>query len=119
MYFLALNNTKKLIWRSDTIARALLNTSWVQLIDKRKFAKATLNENLETFVMHASAIKAIKELIHPFQTAQIAALLLDKASTKIPAKFSDYIENFSFDLAIELLENTRKNEHAIELIDEK
>lgn len=44
---------------------------------------------------------------------------LNKASTKIPDKYSDYIDVFSPDLAMKLPENTDMNEHAVELIDGK
>lgn len=58
MLFLFLSNTNveftklgKLMWRSYTIARALFTTSRVKHIDKKEFAKAVLDKNLETFVM--------------------------------------------------------------------
>ncbi len=51
--------------------------------------------------------------------AQIAALQWNKAPTEIPAKYSDYADVFSLDLAMELPENTGMNKHAIELIDKK
>ncbi len=93
--------------------------SWVELIDKREFAKATLDENSETFVVHISALDVAESSIHPSRAAQIAALQWDKAPTKIPAEYSDYADVFSLDLAMELPENTGMNEHAIELIDGK
>ncbi len=125
MPFLALSNTdfqfgaKKLTWRSYTIAEALSTTSRGKLIDKREFAKAALDENLETFIMHVSALDIAESLIHPFRAAQIATLQWDKASTKILAEYSDYAYAFPSDLAMELPENTGMNEHAIELIEGK
>ncbi len=62
MLFLALNNAdfrfgaKNLTLRTYTIAEALPTTNWLELINKRKFAKTALNENSETFVMHVSAL---------------------------------------------------------------
>ncbi len=58
-------------------------------------------------------------MIHPSQAAQITALKWDKAPTKILAKYSDYADIFSSELAMELSENTGMNEHAIKLIDKK
>ena len=55
---------------------------------------------------------------HP-QTAQIAALKQDKAPTKVPSKYADYANIFSFDLAMKLPENTCINKHAIKLQDSK
>ncbi len=62
----------KLTWRTYTAAEALLTTSQVELIDKREFARAALDKNLETFVLYVSALEATT--IHPSQVVQIAAL---------------------------------------------
>ncbi len=107
----------KLTCRTYTAAKALPTSSWVKLIDKREFARAALDKNLETFVVHVSALEATT--IHPSWAAQIAALQWDKALTEISAKYSDYADVFSSDLAIELPENTGLNEHAIELVEGK
>ncbi len=121
--FLALSNAdfqfsaEKLTWRTYTAAKALPTTSRVELIDKREFARAALDKKSETFVIHISALEATT--IHPSQAAQIAALQWDKAPTEIPAEYSDYADVFLSDLAMELPENTRMNEHAIELVEEK
>ena len=76
-----------------------------------------LNKNLETFVIHKSALEAI--IIHLSQITQIAILQWDKALTKIPAKYFNYADVFLSDLAIELPENTSLNKHVIKLVDEK
>ena len=47
--------------------------------------------------------------------AQVKALIFNKASTAIPAKYSDYNNIFSAENAVELPENTRMNEHTIKL----
>ncbi len=123
MPFLALSNAdfqfgaEELTWRSYIAAEALPTTNRVELIKKREFAKAALDENSETFVVHVSVLDVAEPLIHPFRAAQIATLQWDKASTKIPAEYSDYADVFSSDLAMELPENTGMNEHAIELIE--
>ncbi len=123
MLFLALSNAdsqfgaEKLTWRSYTTAKALPTTSRVELINKREFAKVALDENSETFVVHVATLKAMT--IHPSQAAQIATLQWHKALTKIPAKYSDYADVFSLDLAMELSENIGMNEYAIELIEGK
>ncbi len=79
MPFLSLSNADvefaelgKLTWRSYIAADALPTTSWVELIDKREFTKAALDENSETFVMHVATLVAMT--IHPSRAAQIAAL---------------------------------------------
>ncbi len=63
---------EKLTWRSYIAAEALPTISWVELIDKREFARVALDKNSETFVVYVSALEATT--IHPSQVAQIAAL---------------------------------------------
>ncbi len=124
-FFFALSNpdfqfsAEKPTWSSYSTANAVPTTSWVELIDKREFAKTALDENLEAFVMHVSALDVAESLIHPFWAAQIAALQWDKAPTKIPAEYSDYADVFSSDFEMELAKNIGINKHAIELIEGK
>ena len=124
MPFLTLSNAdiqfaaKELTWRSYTAAEALPTTKRVELIDKKEFAKAALDEESETFVVHVAALEAplAGMAIHP---SQISALIKDEAPTKVSPEYADYADVFSFDLAMELPENTGINEHAIELQDGK
>ena len=64
MPFLTLSNAdiqfleKELTWRSYTTAKALPTTKRVELIDKKEFVKAALNENSETFVVHVATLEA-------------------------------------------------------------
>ncbi len=80
MPFLALNNAdfqfgaEKLTWRSYTTAEALSTTRLIELINKKEFAKAALDKNLETFDVYVSALDIAEPSIHLFQAAQIAAL---------------------------------------------
>lgn len=73
--FLSLSNadinfdTKDFTWRSYTVAKVLFTTSWIELIDKREFAKAVLDQNSETFVIYVVALVATgaDDLnVHPF-----------------------------------------------------
>ncbi len=72
MPFPALNNAdfqfvaEELTWRSYTAAEALPTTSRVKLIDKKEFAKAALNENSETFIVHVLALDVAEQSIHSF-----------------------------------------------------
>ena len=135
MPFLSLNNAdvefaelKRLIWRIYTAAEVLPIINRVKLINKREFAKAALKKNFETFVMHVATLEMPTAMsIHSSRTLQVqrlneptlAALQWDKAPIEIPAKYADYADVFSLDLAMKLLENTKINEHAIKLIDGK
>ena len=104
----------RLEWRRYTTAEALPTTQRVELIDKKEFAVAALNENDETFVVHVVTL-ASKMPIYPSREAQIGLLLTDEAPIEVPSEYSDYADVFLFDLAMELPENTGMNEHAIEL----
>ena len=125
MLFLIFNNAniqfaeKKLTWRSYTVAEALPTTERVELIDKKEFAKAALDEESKTFVVHVAALKVALRLaemmIDLARAAQIDALKQDETSTKVPPKYADYADVFSFDLKMELPENTGMNKLAIEL----
>lgn len=63
MHLLVFSNTdfqfgaEKLSWRSYITAKALLTTSRVEFIDKKEFAKAALDENFETFILHVIILK--------------------------------------------------------------
>ena len=47
--------------------------------------------------------------------AQVGALIFDEAPTEVPAEYSDYSNVFSAENVAEIPENTKINEHAIEL----
>ena len=123
MLFLIFSNAdiqfvkKELTWRSYTTAEVLSTTKRVEFIDKKEFAKAVLDEEFEAFVVHIAALKAplAGMAIHLSRAAQILALIQDKAPTKVLPEYADYVDVFSFDLAMELPENTGINEHAIKL----
>ena len=64
MLFLALTNINikfielgKLTWRFYIATEALPITKLVELINKREFAKAALNKNSETFVIHIATLE--------------------------------------------------------------
>ncbi len=57
--------------------------------------------------------------INPSRTSLLSSLQQDKAPFKIPLDYTDNDDVFSFDLAMELPENTGINENAIELIEGK
>ena len=124
MPFLTLSNAsiqfaeKELTLRSYTAKEALPTTLRVELIDKKEFAKAELDENIEAFVVYVSSLSlGSKMTIHPALKAQIASLLAEKVT--VPAKYSDFANIFSKESGKVLPERTGINEHAIELEDGK
>ena len=109
---------KKLTWRSYTVEKALPTTQMIELIDKKKFAKSTLDKNIKAFVVHMSFLSlGSKMTIYPAWEAQIALLLAEKVI--VPAKYLDFADVFSKESEEVLPERTGINEHAIELEDGK
>lgn len=108
----------KLTWRTYITREMLPTISRVMLIIKNKFIKVTINENFEIFIVYIIVLKA-RTLIHSTKIAQIAALDWDKTLTKVLAKYADYVNIFSFDLVIKLLENTDINKLSIKLVEDK
>ncbi len=79
MSFLSLSNVNvefaklgKLTWRFYNTIKALPITSQIELINKKEFAKVALDKNLETFIVHVSALEVTT--IHLSQANQIVAL---------------------------------------------
>lgn len=83
MFFILLNNRdfqfdiRKFIWRSYTTIEVIPTTSWVELIDKREFAKVALDKNLKTVIIYITTLKAteVAEItIYPSWAAQQVTL---------------------------------------------
>lgn len=93
----------------------------MKLIDKYEFAKAALDKNFETFIVHVAALEVPKlaMVIHSFRASLLAALKQNKVPTKILPEYADYADVFFPDLAIKFPENTGINEHVIELVNGK
>lgn len=75
-----------------------------------------MNKNSEIFVINITALKTIYidgMIVYFSQTALIALLQWNKASTQIFAKYADYADIFIFDLIIELPKNTDNNNHTM------
>ena len=121
MLFLKISNAdvsfgeRTLIWRTYTINEALSTTKQVQIVDLKEFVIAALDVNSETFMIHVAIWEREKMPVHSKKQAQVGALLFDKAFTEVPVEYSDYNNIFLTENAAELPENTRMNEHAIEL----
>lgn len=62
-----------LIQRSYIASKALPISSWIELINKKEFAKEALDESFEMFVVKMAALEA-EVLIYLLRTAQIANL---------------------------------------------
>ena len=124
MSFLTLSNAniqfakEEKTWKSSTAKKFPPITKIVKLINKKEFAKAALDENIEVFVMNISSLSlGSKITIHPAQKAQIALLLGGKVT--VPAKYLDFTDLFLKHSANVLSKHTKIDEHAIKLEDGK
>ena len=112
---------RDLRWRTYTTKEAFPTTRRIKLVDKKGFAATALNPEHETYVVHIASLNSsplVASLdVHPFWKPQISGLITKEALIKVPAKYSDFADIFSSDLACDLPKYTGINNHAIELID--
>ena len=103
MLFLTFSNIdikfveKELTQRSYTIAKVLLTTKRIKLINKKKFVKVALDEESKIFMMYIATLEALPSEITKYilREAQIAALKQNEAPIEIPTKYSDFANIFS------------------------
>ena len=90
---------------------------------KKEFAATALDLESETFIVHVASLSSNASPssspldVHSFRKPQISGFNDEEAFTKIPAKYSDFADVFSPDLASELLKHTGINNHAIKLVE--
>ena len=82
---------KEFIWRTYTTEKALPTIRQVKIIDQKKFAKATLNENIEAFVLHLSFLGS-RINIYLVRKAQLALLLTTKVT--VPTEYLNFADVF-------------------------
>lgn len=70
-------------------------------------------------MVYVAALEAPKMTIYLLQTAEIAALKQNKASSQVWVKNSDFSDDFLVEKTLVLLEQTKLNKHIIKLKDEK
>lgn len=129
MFFLSFSNAnfcfniEDLNWRSCTTTKVLSTTNIVEFINKRELGKAVLGENCEIFVIHVATSEAMPNHLSRASLVQdeptLAALKWDKTSTKIPAKYADYVNVFSSNRAMKLPKNISIYKPTIKLVKAK
>ena len=92
--------------------KVLLTTQNIELIDKKEFAKAMLEKNIEIFVIYISFLSLIlKMTIHLTKKVQIALIFAKKVTVSV--KPSDFA-NLFFEMTTNVfLEQIRANKHVI------
>ena len=88
----------------------------LEIIRKKEFVIAALNtDNKISIVYIAALVKLIIILNYSFCKASVTLLI----STKILTKYSDFLDIFSSDSTVKLLENIRINNYSINLLKDK
>ena len=111
---------RELCWRTYSTEKVFPTTRRVKLVGKKEFAAAAFNLEHETYVFHIASFSStpLTSLdVHPSHRSQVSGLITEEAPTKVPAKYSDFANVFSPDLASKLPKHTRINGYAIELVD--
>ena len=83
----------------------------------KEFATAALDPEHETYVFHVASLGSLLLDVYPSRRPQISGLIAKEAPTKVPARYLDFADVFSSDLASKLPEHTGINDHAIELVE--
>ena len=103
---------KEFTWRTYTTKKAFPTTRWVEIIDRKDFTEAALDENVEAFVVHVSSLES-RMTIHPAREAQLALLLTEEVT--VPVEYSDFADVFSEKSVNVLPKRIGVYEHAIKL----
>ena len=70
----------------------------------------------ETFIVHILSLNSTLLNIHLSHRPQIASLIAKEASIKVSAKYADFVDVFSSDLASKLPKHIEINNHTIKLV---
>ena len=112
---------RKLQYRAYITKEALPTTIRVKLVGKKEFAATVLDPEYEIYVVHVASLSSTSLVVslnvHPCQRPQISGLIAKEGPTKVLAKYLDFTDVFSLDLASKLPKHTGINNHAIELVD--
>ena len=109
---------RELRWRTYTTEKVLPTTKRIELVGKKEFAAKALDPEHKTYVVHVTSLHStpLASLdVHPSREPQISGLIAKEAPIKVPAKYSDFADVFSSDLATKLPEQTEINTHVIDL----
>ena len=94
----------------------------MELVDKKEFATATLDPEHEFYVVHVRSVSSnilpnsFMLNVHLLNRLQISGLIAEKALTKVLAKYLEFTNVFSLDLASKLPKYTGINDYAIKLV---
>lgn len=96
----------------------LSTTKWMELVEIKKLATVALDSNDKTFIVYIVFLTSsdLSLEIYPSFRAQIAFLKANKDLTSNLSKYINFANIIFKDLTVKLLEHTRINDYAIDLI---
>ena len=109
---------RELRWRTYITEEALPTTRCVDLVGKKEFAAAVLDPEHKTYVVYIGLVSSNTSPssflldVHLSRRPQIFGLI----AKKVLAKYLDFADIFSPDLASKLLKHTGINNHVMELV---
>ena len=89
---------------------------------KKKFVAAAFDLEYKTYIFHIGSVNSdalpnsFPLDVYIFWRPRTSGLIAEEAPTKVSAKYLDFADIFSPDLAFEFPKHTRINNHAIELV---
>ena len=87
-------------------------------MEKKEFVVIVFDPQHKTFIIHIIFFSStlLNAGVHPFHRPQVPGLIAKKAFTKILAKYTNFADVFSPELAFKLLEYIGINNHTIKLV---
>lgn len=127
MLFLSLSTVEvnfiaqELNLKSYIIATTVFSTTWIELVGIKDFIAATLDPNVEIFVVQIAFLKSsgLSLEIYSFSRDGIAFLKADEAPTFVYSKNADFTNVFSKDLVAKLPKQIKINLHVMELVEDQ
>ena len=112
-------STRDLQWRFYIIRNVLLTIRQVELIEKKKFATATLDLKYKPFIVYIAVFNInLGNEMYSLKKSLIAFLKADKALIKVLSKYVNFVDVFLSKLDIELSNYMKINNPAIKLVDD-
>lgn len=105
------------LWQKTYITQNVFSTTRrIKLVEKIEFAVVAFDLKYETFIVYVALLTGFAN-VYSFRRCQIAGFIVEKAFTKVFAKYANFTNLFSLNLASELFKYTEINNYAIKLVD--
>lgn len=125
--FLSLSNANleldatKLTQKFYITVAALVIATTVKCLNQYQFVESEVDGNSNCFVIYVTVLKTLESVMSTYRlwAPLLASLQQEKALSKVPKKYIEYIDVFSPNLLIQLPEYIRTHKYAIKLVEGK